>query len=66
MYTNLKTVRTGDIVINLELDRRDAIVLRSSSFLVYKRPSWFFSDEGILKIRDLISVKIDKQLEQDP
>ena len=51
-------------MINLELDRRDAIVLRHHLFLYTKDHPGFFSDEGILKIRE-ISQQIDKHLEED-
>ena len=33
--------KEGDFQINLELDRRDAIVLRHHLFLYTKRSSWF-------------------------
>ena len=45
-------------MINLELNRRDAIVLRHHLFLYTKDHPGFFSDEGILKIRE-ISQQID-------
>ena len=51
-------------MINLELNRRDAIILRHHLFLYTKDHPGFFSDEGILKIRE-ISQQIDKHLEED-
>ena len=51
-------------MINLELDRRDAIVLRHHLFLYTKDHPGFFSDEGILKIRE-ISNQLDKQIENN-
>ena len=51
-------------MISLELNRRDAIILRHHLFLYTKDHPGFFSDENILKIRE-ISQQIDKQLEQD-
>ena len=48
MFTTPRIVRKV-IVINLELDRRDAIVLRHHLFLYTKDHPGFFSDEGILK-----------------
>ena len=51
-------------MINLELDRRDAIVLRHHLFLYTKNHPGFFSDEGILKIRE-ISQQLDKHLEEN-
>jgi len=51
-------------VINLELNRRDVIVLRHHLFLYTKDHPGFFSDEGILKIRQ-ISQQLDKHLEEN-
>jgi citrate lyase synthetase len=51
-------------VINLELSRHDAIVLRHHLFLYTKDHPGFFSNEGILKIRE-ISQQIDKLLESE-
>lgn len=51
-------------MINLEMDRRDAIVLRHHLFLYTKDHPGFFSDESIIKIRE-ISQKLDKQLEKN-
>ena len=51
-------------MINLELNRHDAIVLRYHLFLYTKDHPGFFSDEGILKIRE-ISNQIDKQIENN-
>ena len=51
-------------MINIELDRRDAIVLRHHLFLYTKDHPGFFSDEGILKIRG-ISQQLDKQIEME-
>ena len=56
--------RLFDIGHNLELDRRDAIILRHHLFLYTKDHPGFFSDEGILKIRE-ISNQIDKQIENN-
>ena len=50
-------------MINLEMNRRDAIVLRHHLFLYTKDHPGFFSDEGILKIRE-ISQQLDKHLEK--
>ena len=49
-------------MINLEMNRHDAIVLRHHLFLYTKDHPGFFSDEGSLKIRE-ISQQIDKQIE---
>lgn len=51
-------------MINLEMDRRDAIILRHHLFLYTKDHPGFFSDESIIKIRE-ISQKLDKQLEKN-
>jgi len=51
-------------VINLELNRRDAIVLRHHLFLYTKDHPGFFSDERILKIRE-ISQQLDKEIERE-
>jgi len=51
-------------VINLELNKHDAIVLRHHLFLYTKNHPGFFSDEGILKIRE-ISQQLDKHLEEN-
>ena len=51
-------------MINLELSRHDAIVLRHHLFLYTKDHPGFFTDEGILKIRE-ISNQIDKQIENN-
>ena len=51
-------------MINLELSRHDTVVLRHHLFLYTKDHPGFFSDEGILKIRE-ISHQIDKQLESE-
>ena len=51
-------------MINLELNRRDAIVLRHHLFLYTKDHPGFFSDESILKIRE-ISQQLDKQIEKE-
>ena len=50
-------------MINLEMNRRDAIVLRHHLFLYTKDHPGFFSDERILKIRE-ISQQLDKHLEE--
>lgn len=47
--------------MNLELNRRDAIVLRHHLFLYTKNHPGFFSDEGIIKIRE-ISQQLDKEI----
>ena len=47
--------------MNLEMSRRDGIVLRHHLFLYTKYHPGFFSDEGILKIRE-ISQQLDKQI----
>ena len=51
-------------MINLKLNRYDAIILRHHLFLYTKDHPGFFSDEGIRKIRE-ISQQIDKHLEAD-
>ena len=51
-------------MINLEMNRRDAIVLRHHLFLYTKDHPGFFSDEGILKITE-ISQQLDKQIEKE-
>ena len=51
-------------MINLELSRDDAIILRHHLFLYTKGHAGFFSDRGIHKIRE-ISHQIDKQLESE-
>ena len=51
-------------MINLEMNMHDAVVLRHTLFMYTKDHPGFFSDEGILKIRE-ISQQIDKQLEED-
>ena len=51
-------------MINLELDRRDAIVLRHHLFLYTKDHPDFFSDSAILKIRE-ISNQLDKEIERE-
>jgi len=50
--------------MNLEMSRRDGIVLRHHLFLYTKDHPGFFSDEGILKIRE-ISQQLDKQIEKE-
>ena len=50
--------------MNLEMDRRDAIVLRHHLFLYTKDHPGFFSDEGILKIRESLQ-QLDKQIEKE-
>ena len=51
-------------MISLELNRRDAIILRHHLFLYTKDHPGFFSDEGILKVRE-ISQLLDKHLEEN-
>ena len=48
-------------MINLELSGHDAVVLRHALFLYTKDHPGFFTDEGILKIRE-ISVSWIKKL----
>ena len=50
-------------MINLELNKHDAIVLRHHLFLYTKDHPGFFSDEGILKVRE-ISQQLVKHLEE--
>ena len=50
-------------MINLELNKRDAIVLRHSLFMHTKNHPGFFSDERILKIRE-ISQQLDKEIQK--
>ena len=51
-------------MINLELSGHDAVVLRHALFLYTKDHPGFFTDEGILKIREICS-QLDKQIEKD-
>ena len=51
-------------MINLEMSMNDAVLLRHTLFMYTKDHPGFFSDEGILKIRE-ISQQIDKQFEED-
>ena len=51
-------------MINLELSGHDAVVLRHALFLYTKDHPGFFTDEGILKIRE-ISSQLDKGIEKD-
>ena len=51
-------------MINLELDRRDAILLRHHLFLYTKDHVGFFSDEHILKLRE-ISQQLDKEIDRE-
>ena len=51
-------------MINLELSRHDAVVLRHALFLYTKDHPGFFTDEGVLKIRE-ISSQLDKEIERD-
>ena len=50
-------------MISLKLNKHDAIVLRHHLFLYTKDHPGFFSDEGILKVRE-ISQQLDKHLEE--
>ena len=51
-------------MINLQMNMHDAVVLRHALFMHTKDHPGFFSDERILKIRE-ISQQIDKHLEED-
>ena len=51
-------------MINLELNKHDAIVLRHHLFLYTKDHPGFFSDKSVLKIRE-ISQQLDKELERE-
>lgn len=51
-------------MINLEMNRRDAIVLRHHLFMYTKDHPGFFSDEGILKIRE-ISQELDREIDRE-
>lgn len=50
-------------MINLEMDKYDAIVLRHTLFMHTKDHPGFFSDERILKIRE-ISQQLDKEIQR--
>ena len=50
-------------MINLQMDKYDAIVLRHSLFMYTKNHPGFFSDERILKIRE-ISQQLDREIER--
>tara|TARA_R100000479_G_scaffold89923_1_gene44132 strand:- start:1903 stop:2088 length:186 start_codon:yes stop_codon:yes gene_type:complete len=51
-------------VINLEMSMHDAVVLRHTLFMHTKDHPGFFSDERILKIREL-SQQLDKEIERE-
>ena len=51
-------------MINLELSGHGAVVLRHALFLYTKDHPGFFTDEGVLKIRE-ISSQLDKEIERD-
>ena len=48
-------------MINLEMSMNDAVVLRHALFMHTKDHPGFFSDERILKIRE-ISQRLDKEI----
>ena len=48
-------------MINLEMSMNDAVVLRHALFMYTKDHPGFFSDERILKIRE-ISQRLDKEI----
>ncbi len=48
-------------MINLEMSMHDAVVLRHALFMYTKNHPGFFSDEHILKIREL-SQQLDKEI----
>ena len=48
-------------MINLEMSMHDAVVLRHALFMYTKNHPGFFSDERILKIREL-SQQLDKEI----
>ena len=48
-------------MINLEMCMHDAVVLRHALFMYTKNHPGFFSDERILKIREL-SQQLDKEI----
>ena len=54
----------GRFVINLEMSMNDAVVLRHSLFMYTKYHPEFFTDERILKIRE-ISQRLDKEIEKE-
>ena len=51
-------------MINLEMSMNDAVVLRHSLFMYTKYHPEFFTDERILKIRE-ISQRLDKEIEKE-
>ena len=55
---------SGRFVINLEMSMNDAVVLRHSLFMYTKYHPEFFTDERILKIRE-ISQRLDKEIEKE-
>tara|TARA_B100000085_G_scaffold255536_1_gene255426 strand:- start:342 stop:530 length:189 start_codon:yes stop_codon:yes gene_type:complete len=51
-------------MINLEMCMHDAVVLRHTLFMHTKDHPGFFSDERILKLREL-SQQLDKEIERE-
>jgi len=51
-------------VINLEMSMNDAVLLRHTLFMYTKDHPGFFSDDAILKIRE-ISNQLDKGIERE-
>ena len=51
-------------MINLEMNMHDAVVLRHTLFMYTKDHVGFFSDEHILKLRE-ISQQLDKEIDRE-
>ena len=51
-------------MINLEMSMNDAVLLRHTLFMYTKDHPGFFSDDAVLKIRE-ISNQIDKEIEKE-
>jgi len=51
-------------VINLEMSMNDAVLLRHTLFMYTKDHPGFFSDDAVLKIRE-ISNQLDKEIEKE-
>ena len=51
-------------MINLEMSMNDAVLLRHTLFMYTKDHPGFFSDDAILKIRE-ISNQLDKGIERE-
>ena len=51
-------------MINLEMSMNDAVLLRHTLFMYTKGHPGFFSDDAVLKIRE-ISNQLDKEIEKE-